>query len=229
MLNQFRLCVMLMPSDGQRFCRPHVVSIFQFAITFMFQHTPQAFKFKPLPHSLLAAMATAQQVVKIKDMVKAWQKPADWGYVTRRDYPFDYEPFPDPDLIFQFNAFMLAIPLAPVTRQKYETALMRFMMMFETNNGSPVDFPNLLLNIVRCELHQSLPELEIMTPEYSGSFIMSCALGHFAEMQKIRFAEEGNDLAMQMIDVIIELYLKPWNKSCLAAKTSSARRRVRAM
>ena len=198
-----------------------------FAIVFIFQYMPQVFKVKPLPHILIAAMATAQQVVKIKDMVKAWQKPADWAYVTRRDYPFDYEPFPDTDLIFQFNAFMLAIQLAPRTRQGYETSLVRFMMMFETNNGSPVDFPNLLLNIVRCELFQSLPELDIMTPDYSRN--MSCAVGHFAEMQKLRFAEEGNDLAKQMIDAIIELYLKPWRKSCIAAKTFSARRHVRAM
>ena len=182
---------------------------------------PQAFKVKPLSHSLIAAMATPQQVVKVKDMVKAWQKPADWERGTRRIYPFDYEPIPDPELMFEFNLYMLAIQLAPNSRKKYETALTQFMMMFETIDGSPVDFRNLVLNILRCELFQSIPELDIMTHGYSCAIAMIGAVTHFAKMQKLRFGEEGNDLAMQMIDVTINHYLDPWMKSCIDAKTSS--------
>ena len=173
----------------------------------------------------LAAMATPQQVVKVKDMVKAWKKPADWDTVPRRIYPFECDPIPDPGLMEEFNIFMASIPLASNTRKKYATALTRFMMMFETLDGSPVDFPHLILNILRSELFQSLPELDIMTPEYSSSLAMSVAVAHFAEMQKLRFATEGNDLAMQMIDATIKVHLEPWRKSCIAAQACAAAQR----
>ena len=183
---------------------------------------PQALKVKPLSYGLITAMATPQQVVKVKDMVKAWQRPADWDDGARRIYPFEFGPITDPELIEEFNQFMVAVPLALSTRKKYETALTRFMMLFETTDGSPVDFSNLLLNILRCELFQTLPELDIMTPEYSNSIAMSVAVAHFAEMQKLRFAQEGNNLAMQMIDAIIKVHIEPWKKACICARVSSA-------
>ena len=105
-------------------------------------------------------MASAHQLLKIKDSVKDWRKHADWGQGPQRKYyPFEHEPIPDGELMESFDMFMQAMSLARATRSKYQKAMTRFMMMFEAIDGSPLDYMNLVLNIARSELFEILPSL----------------------------------------------------------------------
>ena len=171
-------------------------------------------------------MATAHQVVKIKDVVKEWQKPANLGQmVTRMTYPFEHEQIPDAHVTTMFDTFMQEMSLTSSTRTNYQTALMRFMGMFEAVDGSSVDYTNLLLNILRTELFETLQSLDILEPEFSWTSTIILALGHFANMQKLRFNMEGNRLASDLIEGIIDVYLRPWMRAANAAKKRRTRRR----
>ena len=173
-------------------------------------------------------MASAHQLLKIKDSVKDWRKHAGWGQGTQRKYyPFEHEPIPDAELMESFDMFMQAVSLAHATRSKYQKALTRFTMMFEAIDGSPLDYMNIVLNIARSELFEILPSLDILAPDCSWTMVIIFAVGYFANMQRLRFASEGNKLGADLIDAIIGAHLDPWRRAaataqiCVAAQSSS--------
>ena len=147
-----------------------------------------------------------------------WKQPAAVAQATgRKIYPFEFEAIPDALLLGEFDKYMVAVKLARTTRKIYEQGLTRFMMMFETTDGSPVDFSNLVLNIARSDLFELLPALEIMSPAHSWAWRMVTAVSHFTTMQKLRFKAEANNLGADLADSIIGAYLEPWRKSLKAA------------
>lgn len=163
-------------------------------------------------------MASACQLLNIKESVKAWRKPADSGQGGRRQYPSEQEPIPDAELMASFDAFMQTRSLKPPTRIKYQIALTRFMMMFETVDGSPLDYMNIVLNIARSELFETLLSLDILAPDCSWAVAIILAVVHFSNMQKINFTTEGNTLGADLIDAIIGAYLEPWMQAANAAR-----------
>jgi len=114
----------------------------------------------------------APQALKLKDNFKDWKKPEGWDEAKRNNFPFPDEEIPDEDLVSAFDAFMESNMLKEDSRKKYQTGLARFCMMFETTDGSPVDYKNILLNVCRSQLFDKVQSLEIMAPDYSCTMVI---------------------------------------------------------
>ena len=113
----------------------------------------------------------APQALKIKDKFKTWEKPPGWDDAKRKDFPFDDEEIPDKDLVADFDAFMESNMLKEDTRKKHHLGLSRFSMLFETIDGSPLDYKNIVLNVSRSKLFDKVQALEIMAPDYSCTMV----------------------------------------------------------
>ena len=72
-----------------------------------------------------------------------------------------------------------------------------------------------------------IPSLDILAPDCSWTMAIIFAVRYFANMQRLRFACDGNKLGADLIDAIIGAHLDPWRRAaataqiCVAAQSSS--------